>query len=147
MKNLILVFVAASFISLAACAQGGKDLPAKVKTAFNQKFPGAQDVKWGKEKSTEWEAEFKMNGKNYSANYTVDGMWMESEYEINANEIPVAVTTTLGKEFPGYKLLVSEISETAKGKVFEFDIKIGNKKKEVAVNPDGTLVKKEAVKK
>ncbi|MEI6749858.1 MAG: PepSY-like domain-containing protein [Bacteroidota bacterium] len=147
MKNLVLIFVAASFISLAACAQGGKDLPAKVKTAFDQKFPGAQKIKWGKENATEWEAEFKMNEKNYSANYTVDGKWMESEYEISVNEIPVAVATTLGKEFPGYKLLVSEVSETVKGKVYEFDIKIGNKKKEVALNPDGTLVKKEAVKK
>ena len=142
MKNLVLVLSAAMMISFTACGQNAKDIPVKVKTAFEQKFPGAQNVKWGKENSTEWEAEFKMNAKNFSANYTVDGKWMESEYEISANEIPVAVTTTLGKEFPGYKLLVSEVSETAKGKVYEFEIKTGNTKKEVAVNPDGTLVKK-----
>ncbi len=142
MKNLILVFAAGILISITACGQNVKDVPAKVKTAFDTKFPGAQNVKWGKENATQWEAEFKMDAKNYSANYTVDGKWMESEYTISANEIPVAVTATLGKEFPSYILLVSEVSENAKGKVYEFEIKTGNKKKEVAVNPDGTLVKK-----
>ena len=141
MKNLVLVFAAAILISISASGQTAK-VPAKVKTAFEAKFPGAQNVKWGKESSKEWEAEFKMNAKSYSANYTINGVWMESEYEISANEIPAAVTTTLEKEFPGYKLIVSEVSETAKGKVYEFDIKTGNTKKEVAVNPDGTLVKK-----
>ena len=146
MKNLILVFAAALFISVTACAQTPKDLPAKVKTAFDQKFPGAQKVKWSKENTTEWEAEFKMAGKEYSANYNADGSWMETEYEISATEIPAAVTKTLGKEFPGYKLVESEISETAKGKLYEFEIKTSTSNMEVAVQADGTLVKKEAVK-
>ena len=141
MKNLILVFAAALFISVTACAQTPKDLPAKVKTAFDQKFPGAQKVKWSKETATEWEAEFNMSGKEYSANYTADGSWMETEYEIGANEIPAAVTTTLGKEFPGYKLVESEISETAKGKLYEFEIKTGTKKQEVALDENGVIKK------
>lgn len=141
MKRLILVFAAALFISVTACAQTPKDLPAKVKTAFDQKFPGAQKVKWSKENSTEWEAEFKMSGKEYSANFNTDGTWMETEYEIGANEIPVAVTTTLGKEFPGYKLVESEISETAKGKLYEFEIKTGTKKQEVALDESGVIKK------
>lgn len=146
MKNLILVIIAASFISLTACAQNEKDLPAKVKTSFNQKFPGAQKVKWGKENANEWEAEFIMNSKAYSANYNSAGDWMETEYEIGEKEIPAAVTKTLGKEFPGYKLVESELSETVKGKVYEFEIKTGNGKMEVAVDADGTLNKKETLK-
>lgn len=141
MKNLILVFAAAILISVTACAQNPKDLPAKVKTAFDQKFPGAQKVKWSKENATEWEAEFKMSGKEYSANYKADGSWMETEYEISANEIPAAVTTSLGKDFPGYKLVEFEISETAKGKIYEFEIKTGTKKQEVALDEKGVLKK------
>jgi hypothetical protein len=141
MKNLILVFAAAQFISVTACAQTPKDLPAKVKTAFDQKFTGVQNVKWSKEKATEWEAEFKMSGKEYSANYNADGSWMETEYEISASEIPAAVTKTLGKEFPGYKLVESEISETAKGKLYEFEIKTGTKKQEVALDENGVIKK------
>ncbi len=73
MKNLVVVLAAALFISLTACAQTPKDLPVKVKTSFDQKFPGVQKVKWSKENATEWEAEFKMAGKEYSANYTAEG--------------------------------------------------------------------------
>jgi len=147
MKNLVLVFVAASFINLTACAQGGKELPANVKTAFDQKFPGARKIKWGKENATEWEAEFNFNNKEYSANFNSDGNWVETEYEIAKNEIPAAITKTLGKEFPGFKLGESEISETVKGKLYEFEIKTGSGKMEVAINADGVLLNKEKKKK
>ena len=73
----------------------------------------------------------------------MDGTWLETEYSVAMNEVPGAVTKTLAKEAPGYKLLGSDISETPKGKVYEFDIKTGNVKKEVAINADGSLVKKE----
>jgi hypothetical protein len=141
MKNLILVFAVALLISITACAQTPQDLPVKIKTAFDQKFPGAQKVKWSKENTTEWEAEFKMAGKEYSANYTADGTWMETEYEIAASEIPAAVIQTLSKEFPGYKLVESEVSETTKGKVYEFEIKTGMKKTEVALDENGVIQK------
>lgn len=141
MKNLVLVFAATLLISVTACAQNPKDLPTKVKTAFDQKFPGAEKVKWSKENATEWEAEFKLAGKEYSANYSVDGNWMETEYEISADQIPAAVTQTLSKKFPGYKLVESEISETAKGKVYEFEIKTGSKKTEVALDENGVIQK------
>ena len=146
MKYLVLVFAAASLISVIACAQNAKDLPEKVKTAFDQKFPGARKVKWGKENATEWEAEFALNSKEYSANFNVDGNWLETEYEIGEEEIPAAVTKTLDKEYPGYKLIESETSETAKGKLYEFEIKTGKGKMEIAVNADGTFFKKESKK-
>jgi len=141
MKNLMLMIAAAVLISMNACGQNAKDVPAKVKSGFDQKFPAAKKVKWGKENATEWEAEFTFNGKAYSANYTSDGTWLETEYSVAMSEVPADVTKTLAKEVPGYKLLGSDISETPKGKVYEFDIKTGNVKKEVAINADGTLVK------
>lgn len=88
MKNFMLVIAAAAMISFNACGQNAKDVPAKVKAGFDQKFPGVQNVKWGKENANEWEAEFKMNAKEYSANFNADGSWLETEYEISASEIP-----------------------------------------------------------
>ncbi len=139
----MLMIAAAILISLNVSGQNAKDVPAKVKSGFDQKFPTAQKVKWGKENANEWEAEFTFNGKAYSANYKSDGTWLETEYSVAMNEVPANVTKTLAKEAPGYKLLGSDISETPNGMVYEFDIKTGNIKKEVAINADGTLVKKE----
>jgi hypothetical protein len=146
MKKIFLVFIAVGFISLSVSAQHAKDLPARVKAAFDQKFPGAQKVKWGKENAIEWEAGFKLDNKEYTANFNTDGNWIETEYKIGEKEIPAAVTKTLEKEFPEYKLVESEISETVKGKLYEFGIKTGSGKMEVAVNSDGTLIKKESKK-
>jgi len=143
MKNVFLMIAVVAVFGFTACAQTNKEVPAKVSTAFAQKFPDAKKVKWDKENATEWEAEFKMNGKEYSANFNADGAWMETEYEINKKEIPAAVKQTLDGEFAGYKIEEAEISETAAGKVYEFELEKGKMEVEVAIGPDGKVVKKE----
>ena len=125
-----------------ACGQKS-DVPAKVKTAFAEKFPNAKKISWDKENATEWEAEFKMNGKEYSANFDNKGSWKETEYRINKSDIPSAVKSTLDKDFKGYKIEVAEVSETVDGKVYEFMIEKGNSDMEVVINSYGKLVKKE----
>ena len=143
MKNLILVFLVAVFMSTTACAQSAKNLPVKVKSSFNQKFPGAQKVKWGKENATEWEAEFTLNNKAYSANFNSNGNWVETEYLINEKEIPAVVVATLSNKYPGCKIKTAEITESAKGNVFAFELLKGKTKTDVTVNADGTLVVKD----
>lgn len=124
-----------------ACAQ--TNAPTEVTTAFSQKFPTAKKVKWDKENETEWEAEFKMNGKEFSANFTSEGIWKETENEISQAEIPLAVKQTLESEFAGYKIEESEISETAAGKVYEFALEKDESELEVGIAPDGKVMKKE----
>jgi len=147
MKNLFLMVAMVAICSLAACGQVSKDAPAKIKDAFSKKFPTATKVKWGKENEKEWEAEFKMDGKEYSANYDNDGKWMETEHEISATEIPAAVKATLDKDFAGYKIEESEISENATAKQYEFEIKKDDLKFEVAIDLTGKVLKKEQIKK
>jgi hypothetical protein len=130
----------------AVSAQKGKDVPATVTAAFAKKFPGATGVKWGKENDKEWEGEFKMNGREYSANFDSEGAWMETEYEITMKEVPTAVKATLDKESAGYKIDESEVSESKDGKIYEFVLKKGKSGIELSIEPGGKLLKKEAVK-
>lgn len=143
MKNLVLVSMLAVIFSFTACAQKN-DVPEKAKNAFTQKFPDAKKVKWSKEDKNVWEAEFKMDGKEYSANFTTEGSWKETEYEIKKSDIPPAVKESLDKEFAGYKMEEAEISETADGKVYEFELEKDQTNMEVAISPEGKVVKKEA---
>jgi len=142
MKTLKLIAVAFAAISFTACAQKS-NVPENVNKAFTQKFPDAKSIKWDKENETEWEAEFKLNGEEYSANYSTDGVWKETEHEIEKSAIPANVKQTLDTEFAGYKIEEAEISETAKGKVYEFALEKGKTEMEVAISPDGQVVKKE----
>lgn len=140
MKTASILAIALLLATTTACGQQEKNVPETVKAAFTKKFPEAQKVKWGKENDGEWEAEFKLDNREYSANFNLAGDWLETEYEINESEIPETITTTLKTEFPGYKLAESEISETADGRVFEFRFK--NIRSEVIIKPDGTLLRK-----
>ncbi len=143
MKTSILVFSAVILFGFTACGQSGKEVPAAVKSAFSQKFPDATNVKWDKENDNEWEAEFKMNGTEYSANFDNSGIWTETEYKINFKDIPEAVKTSLDNESAGAKIEASEVSETKDGKVYEFVISKGDNEMELQINATGKIIKKE----
>jgi len=147
MKTTVLTISAVLLISFSACGQPEKNVPANVATAFAQKFPDALKVKWGKESDKEWEAEFKMDGKEYSANFDNSGAWTETEYEISTKEIPASVKATIDKEFAGYKVAEPEVSETPEGKVFEFALSKGTEKIEAAIDVAGKVLTKKPVKK
>jgi uncharacterized membrane protein YkoI len=142
MKTLNLIVVAFAALSFTACAQK-TTAPENVAKAFTQKFPDAKSVKWDKENDTEWEAEFKLNGEEYSANFSTDGTWKETEHEIEKSDVPANVKQTLDSEFVGYKIEEAEISETAEGSVYEFELEKGETEMEVAISPDGKVVEKE----
>jgi hypothetical protein len=147
MKTSVLIISAVLIFSFSAYGQSEKNVPSNVATAFSQKFPDATKVKWGKEGDKEWEAEFNMNEKEYSANFDNSGVWKETEYEITAKEIPAAVRATLDKEFAGYKVAKSEVSETQDGKIFEFALSKDKEKLEAAIDAAGKVLTKEPVKK
>ncbi len=143
MKKVKILGFLALLMSTGIYAFGpGDDAPKKVKEAFAKKFPTVKKVKWDKENDTEWEAEFKMKGTEYSANFMEDGTWKETEHEIKKNAIPANIKTALDTEFAGYKIEEAEISETSEGSVYEFELEKGEQAMEVAIDTNGEVVKK-----
>ena len=118
------------------------DVPKVVADAFAKKFPSATNIKWGKENAKEYEAEFKINGKSMSANFLSDASWVETEAEIATSEIPAAVKSVVEKKYPGAVISKVFKIDNVKGEVtYEAEIKTGNKKKEVNLKVDGTILK------
>lgn len=144
MKNLTLISVLAVTLSLQSCAQESesKNVPEKVLTAFKTKFPDAKKVNWEMENDSEWEAEFKLNGKEYSANFSAEGEWLETEYEIKESDIPSNILAVLDKNFSDYEIEELEIAETASGNSYEMEIEIGEDGFEVTIDAKGNLTKK-----
>lgn len=141
MRSLFLIIAMTTFFCFTVFAQKNSGVTEKVTTAFAMKFPDAKNIKWDKENDKEWEAEFKMGGKEYSANFDLEGIWMETEYEIEKSKIPAEVKATLDSEFAGYKIREAEISESAAGKVYEFELKQGKNEAEVVIDCNGKTVK------
>jgi len=146
MKTPVLIISAALLISVSACGQSGKDVPASVSSAFTQKFPNASKVKWGKENEKEWEAEFKMDGKEYSANFDLAGAWIETEYEVAATELPAVVMAAIEKESAGLKIGEAAVSETKDGKVYEVTAGKGKAAMAFVVDSNGVIQQKGLVK-
>jgi len=128
-----------------ACAQK-KDVPKEVTEAFAMKFPNAKSIKWDKESKTEWEAEFKMDKMEYSANFESNGTWKETEYKIKTSEVPENIKNALMAAYPECKLERVEVSETSDGKVYEIAIENEEQDLEIIINTSGTIVKKETIK-
>ena len=137
MKTYIVVLMLA-IAGLSANSQSIK-VPAAVKTAFSTKYPTATNVKWGMENAKEYEAEFKLNKNAVSANFKLDGSWVETESVISASELPAAVKLAINAKYPGASITRAEKTEQPGNKIlYEVAFKVNGKKKSMELKPDGT---------
>jgi hypothetical protein len=95
--------------------------------------------------ANEWEAEFKMDGKNMSACFDSLAAWTCTEIGISEKELPVAVMNTLNTEFKGYKKETVEIYESTEIKGFELVLNKGEVSLEVIFDNAGKVFKKTEV--
>jgi len=118
------------------------DVPEVVKNSFKQKFPNITNVKWEKEEKNEYEAEFKLDGKEMSSNFSADGKWLETETEISKEQVPSEVVSGLNKEFPKAKIKEAEKIEKADGSTwYEVEFRKGLMCKEKQFSSAGELQK------
>ncbi|MGD0342279.1 MAG: PepSY-like domain-containing protein [Bacteroidales bacterium] len=145
MKKLFFLSVMLLAFGIFACGQ--KNVPQPVNKAFSQKFPSAASVKWDNEEANEWEADFKLNGKEMSASFDNSGKWLETETEIAVKDLPASVSGSIAKEFPGFKIDEISILENSTLKGFEVGLKNGETALEVVLDNAGKVLKKNDVSK
>ncbi len=139
MKKVILVV--ASLFVFSAFVFAAKP-PVKVQKAFEAKFPDAASVKWLKENSKEWEAEFTVNSVKMSANFKNSGDWVETESQINVSELPEAAVEAIKKLHPKGEIAAAyKIESATDGTKYEADVKTGRKTVEVFLKEDGSILK------
>jgi hypothetical protein len=87
MKKTILLFVL--LISLGAVKSFGqiRKVPAAVTDAFKAKYADAQNVEW-KDKVTFFEASFKLNNAEMTADFSSKGEWQESAKKMDYDALP-----------------------------------------------------------
>lgn len=142
MNALHVLIIGLCFTFCLANAQNDKT-PKPVLNGFSEKFPTAKSVKWEKENATEWEAEFKMDGIKYSANFDADGQWKEIEHKVKASEIPKQIKVALTMAFTDSKIEAVEVAETKTGRFYEFMIEKGEIDMEIVIDTKGKIIKKE----
>ena len=136
MKKIILLTLLLICASSAMYAQG--KVPIAVKTAFDQKFQNATNIKWSKENKHEYEAEFTYQGTNYSANFKDNGDWLETESPITFDALPQGVKDWYKN--PRIQATIKNIMkiENCVGFTkYEVELKVGNKTREYLYDTEG----------
>lgn len=145
MKKTIIssILVLLGSVSIYAQKLNSEKVPSYVLSAFKNKFPEASNVKWELENKTTYEAEFKMNDMEVSANFNNLGDWLETETEIKSTEIPEIIKETLSKDFSGYKINeASKLESTVYGNCFELEIQNVKETIDVIFAQDGIVLNK-----
>ncbi len=135
MKKSIFITFALAF-GLFACAQTP---PKSVTDNFAKKFNGATKVKWEQEEENEWEAEFKINGKEMSACFDNVGKWTATEAELSEKDLPAEVMKAVKAAYPDWKIEDVESIETPEMKGYELGIEKGKEELEIVVTADGKI--------
>jgi hypothetical protein len=145
MKNVFFIFAIVMSNCLVASGQSKTDAPAAVKEAFAKKFPDVKKVSWEMEDESIWESEFKLKGTEYSANFTIDGTWVETEHELKKSELPSSIRDFLNSDYKEYKIEEIKSAETPDSKLIEVIVEKGEEHWELIFDSNGKFIEKKAV--
>lgn len=116
-------------------------VPESVKTGFEEKYPGEKHSKWKTDRNGNFESHFKKDGKEYRADFTPEGEWIETERSIKKKELPELVRQKLKSDYDDYEIV--ELEETrhhSKGLFYDVEIKKDGKKQDVEFNVNGKIL-------
>lgn len=144
-KFIIAALTCALSLPLVAQKVSTEEVPSIVLNAFKTRFPQVSGAKWEKEGTSGFEASFKMNKESYSANFGMEGKWLETEKPMSMKSLPEAVLGTLQNEFKGFQVKEVESVETPdQGNFFEMEIAKSKETYELHISAEGKVLKKEA---
>lgn len=140
-NDKVVFFLMLSLISCSTFSMPNLPVPLASKTAFSKKFPTATNVRWGRENTYEYEANFKINGVSYSANFNDRGEWLETESRITFKELPTSVLDTYNIRHKGVPMKTAAKIESANGETkYEIEFKKGIKTKEEFYDSKGVVL-------
>jgi hypothetical protein len=146
MQKVLLSLIALLLLCAQLPAQelAAKDVPAAVTAGFKTKFPDAAGVKWKKNKSGKYEADFKLSGKKAEAKFLADGKWDSSERRVDAAQLPAPAGDYIKKNYAAYQIDWVEWQEDADAAKNRYEVKVKKDKAETELVFDqkGTFLKK-----
>lgn len=155
MKRIIfLAEVFCLFAVLLVLAQNeafaiSKEVPAKVKDAFNAKYPNTKVIDWDwEEDKNMYEAEFKMDGREWEAYFAPDGAWEYTKTDITKSKLPAAVSSAVASgEYGSWNMEdFKEMDTPAYGKVYKMKVEKGREELFLMFDGNGKMVEQEVAK-
>lgn len=117
-------------------------IPMNVVNTFNTMYPNAIHVEWDRE-GVLYEAEFIMNGSEYSALFQNDGTWVRTEMDVNLRNspLPEAVSSYISSNYSGWTIDDVDFIQTPADEYYVIELeKRGNQDVRIRIHADGTLL-------
>lgn len=135
MKNLIILL---SVFLLSASLILADDVPATVQKEFENKFPGAEKIKWDQQKDGRCDVTFKWNDKKCSASFAASGEWLRTETILSYKELPFNVKKAINTKYIVGSIQGASKIETLSGISYGVDFKHGYNPRRTQYAEDGT---------
>ncbi len=137
--NLLIAMLLVSFTVFAQQV----NIPKTVKESFSKLYPKAIEVKWDKE-NQDYEASFKLNGKDMSVILDKDGKVIETETAIEISQLPKGVEKYVMDYYKGFKITgAAKIIKSNGEELFEAEVTKGKEKKDLFFDKNGKPEKKD----
>ncbi|MDE5708919.1 MAG: hypothetical protein K2G66_01155 [Alistipes sp.] len=119
-------------------------VPAVVKSYVEKTYPRVSPVEWNyEEKGNYYNAEFKIDGSDYSVDISPEGRLINSTNEIAATQLPQAATAYIGKQYPGFQVKEARKLVRRGSTYYEVDIHGQNSNQMLTFSESGKLLDKE----
>jgi hypothetical protein len=119
------------------------EVPASVEKAFAKDYPNVKNVTWDAE-GKDFEAEFKLNDVDCSANYDKTGHQTEFETAIKSTELPKTALDYINKNYSAYKLIeATKITDDKNAVFYEAEVSLNGKSLDLVFDTKGKFLKKE----
>jgi hypothetical protein len=148
MKNKLWILLVAAFAAACLAAGAAKaskvELPQAIRQAFEKAYPNAtiKDVSTEKEDGeTRYEVESIDGTTARDLIYRADGSVVEMEEVIPETDLPQPVRDAIAIKYPKGKLLKAERLTRGTTVLYEMQIKVGKKTRQLVLDPSGARVK------
>ncbi|QSJ16871.1 PepSY-like domain-containing protein [Nostoc sp. UHCC 0702] len=121
------LLLAGAILILSACHSS--EVPQTVQSAFLKKYPGVLPD-W-EPQAYGYEAVFIDKGIEYEAEFSQDGQWLETEYEVLETQFPLIVLEQIRQKYPDYVITKREIELTPQGTFYEVEVERGDEEIEL----------------
>lgn len=134
MKKILIIFILAEF-AIPAFSQEKrikeKDIPLQITQYFKLNYPDKKEVEYYKkiERDTIYfETEFKLNKQEYNLKFSLNGVLLETEREIELDELESSIKqnilTVLSENFAKTKIEKVQEVDPVGAKCFEVNVKV-----------------------
>lgn len=145
MKKVAIVFILSLLIGMDSFSQEitSNKVPNPVRQSFLTQFPTAKMVKY-EQNNTDYIISFLEQDKQFIVTYNSSGKVLATDKEIAPAGLPKEVSSSVTKNFPGYKIVTVVKREAIdKGICFEMDLKKDDAGYTVRFSDKGEILQKE----